>query len=134
MKKRTKSSSFFSGRLGAREQLLILAGCLVLAVIALIILPQDTSSAANDERSELELRDQLSGAADAYMLAETTQQRQAAARKIRATKTGSRSVTSSSSETFGALRWLLIITILVLAYRIILLVRAGVRLRKAPGS
>ena len=134
MKKSRKSKKGFFGRLQAREQLLILAGCLLLVILALLVIPKSTQNAKSTGSNEIELHDQLSEAADAYMLADTPAERQAAARQIRTIKKGPRSAPIDSAQTLTALRWLLIVTILVLAYRIFMLVLSELGLRKAPGS
>lgn len=134
MKKGPRSKKGFFGRLQAREQLLILAGCVLLVLLGLVVLPKAPTDISAPQRSEIELRDELGEAADAYMLAGSTAERQAAARRIHSIKKGPRSISVSSVQTFTALRWLLIITILVLAFKIFMLVLSELGLRKAPGS
>ncbi len=106
-----------------RNQLIILSGFLMLAVLALLIIPKTAPAASDDQLNEYELRERMSGAADAYMLGKTHEERQAAAREIAALRGGSRSVPSNNyQQLLDFLRVLVFITIVFLAWRINILV------------
>ncbi len=110
----------------------ILGGCLLLAVLGLFLLSTPTSPGPTREVNQMELRENLQPASDAYMLAETTAERQAAARAIRSVKEGSRSVTpDTTAGLFTILRGVLWLTIVVLSWQIITLAYPVLQPRKA---
>jgi hypothetical protein len=112
--------------LGAKEQLIILAGSLLLAILVLVVIPTKVpSSSSAKPPNELEMRDELGAAADDYMLADSTAERQAAARRIHSLKanggvpTGLR--VDKTGQVIGLLRFVLIVTILGIGIKMALL-------------
>jgi len=111
---------------------LILGGCLLLAILGLFLLSTPTAHESTGEVNQAELRQSLQPAADAYMLAETAEERQAAARTIRSTKEGSRSVHPNTTlEMYTMLRGILWLTIVLLSWNIITLAFPVLKPRKA---
>jgi hypothetical protein len=111
----------------------ILGGCLLLAILGLFLLSTPTSpEPTTREVNAMEVRENLQPASDAYMLAETTAERQAAARAIRSTKDGSRSVNpDTTAGLLTILRGVLWLTIVVLSWQIITLAFPVLQPRKA---
>jgi len=103
-----------------KQLLVILTGCLMLAVLGIVALPAGTDPQPVRAANSDDMRQEMSGAADRYMLAETTEERQAAAREINSIRGGSRSVKPGSPlDTFTILRAVLLLTIVGLSYQII---------------
>ncbi len=132
MKRKRKGKS----RLGRKEQLLVLTGCLLLAFLALIALPQRVASEPQREVNDMEMRELLSEAADSYMLASTTAERQAAAREMRVIRARQRSSNQtpsilSAQQSLDFLRILLIITIFGIGVRLGILALRELRLQIA---
>jgi len=114
------------------KRMLILAGCLMIAILALLLLPTDLKSGTQDEPNELELRRELSAAADDYTLARNTRERQEAARRMRSIRAGDDSRKAENfAQAMSFLRVLLIVTIVVLAYNLLRILFPGLKFGKA---
>ncbi len=135
MAKRKKSFITKLRRLGARDQLLILAGCLLVAILALAMVPPQSVPVVftPNPPNELERRDAISEAADAYYLAENTQERQAAARRLTTVRAELDSPRVGSVNTLqqasNFLRFILILTILGIGFRLFAVAIAELKLK-----
>ena len=113
------------------KRMLILSGCLLVAILALLLLPSSTNSGSTEEPNELELRQELSAAADDYMLARDTQARQEAARRMRSIRAGSDDrQAENTAQAMSFLRVVIIITIVLLAYNLLKMSFPGLRFGK----
>lgn len=124
-------------RLGAREQLLILTGSLLVAILALAIVPLQSAPevyTANPP-NELERRDAISAAADAYYLAENVEERQAAARHLTTVRAELDSPPVNRVNTIqrasNLLRFILILSILGISFRLFTIVIAELKLKQS---
>jgi hypothetical protein len=114
-----------------QKQILILCGCLALAILLLVLIPSKATVKAKP--NELESHERISSLADDYMLARNEQERQMAARRIRSERAGRTSLGSHGVEqAFLFLRIVLVITIVVLAWKTIALARRATKMRSAP--
>ena len=112
-----------------RKQLLILVGCILLAILAYILIPAELGG--DEAMNELELHDAMSRAADGYMLASNEEERQTAARAVRSIRAGNNpGATGNRVNPMSVLRGILILAIVVLAYRIFRLFYPDLRLIK----
>ncbi len=108
---------------------LILSGCILLALLVLVIIPTGVEPASGRERNELEFHDEMSRAADEYMLSHSMEDRQAAARRLRSIRAGSDPQESiQSQQMYAFLRGGVIIVILVLGYNLTALYYPRLRL------
>jgi hypothetical protein len=113
------------------KRMLILSGCLLVAILALLLLPTSTNSGSTEEPNELELRQELSAAADDYMLSRNTQERQEAARRMRSIRAGGDNrQAENTAQAMSFLRVVIIITIVVLAYNLLKMSFPGLRFGK----
>ena len=114
------------------QQMYLLSGFLLLAVIALVLIPKSSPLTAlnNRELNELERQEAMARAADGFMLGETHAERQAAAWEVQSLRTGSRSIAANDTTGFYIfLRIVLFVIILVLAWRIFVLINGHLRLK-----
>lgn len=122
-------------RLGARDQLLILAGSLLVAILALAIVPPQSAPKVftPNPPNELERRDAISEAADAYYLAENVEERQAAARRLTTVRAELDSPpvgsVNSMQQASNFLRFILILTILGIGFRLFTMAIAEMKLK-----
>ena len=124
MKKKSKKSI-------DQKQLLILIGCILIAVLVLILTPAELPG-KDAGMNELEMHDEMSQVADDYMLASNEQERQEAASRMRSVRAGNTSGTTANAlNPMSVLRGIIFLAIVVLAYRIFILVFPGFRLTKA---
>jgi CHASE3 domain sensor protein len=101
------------------RRMLILSGCLLIAILVLLLLPTNVNSGSTKEPNELELRQELSAAADDYMLSRNTEERQQAARHMRSIRAGNDDrQAENTAQAMSFLRVVIIITIVVLAYHL----------------
>ena len=113
------------------KRMLILSGCLLVAILALLLLPTSTNSGSTEEPNEFELRQELSAAADDYMLSRNTQERQEAARRMRSIRAGGDNrQAENTAQAMSFLRVVIIITIVVLAYNLLKMSFPGLRFGK----
>ena len=137
MAKRKRSLAAKLGSLGTREQMLILTGSLLVATLALAMVPQNVpKSFTPGPPNELERREALANAADAYMLAETTEERQAAARRLHSVRVGLESQSTPArmntpQQALNLLRFILILTILGIGFRLLAITIAEMKIRQS---
>jgi len=113
-----------------QKQILILCGCLALAILLLVLIPSKSTGKARP--NELESHQRISSLADDYMLARNEQDRQTAARRIRSERAGRTSLGSHGVEqALLFLRILLVVTIVVLAWKTVVLARRAAKMRSA---
>ncbi|MFH1676852.1 MAG: hypothetical protein ABIC40_07490 [bacterium] len=111
---------------------LIFAGILVLACVVYLILPGGSPAGNQKKMNDIEYRDEISKAGDAYLLGKTAEDRQAAARKIRSIKAKQNSTGNNPKlQTVTLLRAILIVTIVLLGYKLIRLLIAMVKITGA---
>jgi hypothetical protein len=112
--------------LGAKEQLIILAGSLLLAILVLVVIPAGVpSSSGSRPAGTLETHDRLAAAPDDLAVADTTAENQAAARRFGSSSANggipARLTTSKTQQGIALLRFVLILTILGIGIRMALL-------------
>jgi len=109
-------------RIAERRQILLLVCVLLVALIILALVPTGSSfETPSRELNELEMRQEMSRAADDYLLGRTREDRQAAAREVHGIRDGRSYNPESTAELVGLLRIVLFITIVFAAWRIIAL-------------
>ena len=101
------------------KQLWYLAGGLILCAVALMLIPTVAGTTGSGALNELDQREAMSRAADDYMLASTTAERQKAYNNVNGIRSGSRNVEGAdSNEIYGFLRVLVIGIIVILAWNL----------------
>lgn len=111
----------------------MLTGFLLVAVLALVLIPKSSTLAALNDRelNDLERQEAMSRASEKYMLGETQEERQAAAWEVQKLRSGSRSIAPNDTTGFhNFLRIVLFITILFIAWKILVLVNEHFHFRK----
>ena len=111
---------------------LIFSGFLVFACVVYLMLPSGNTPGNQKKMNDVEFRDALSKAGDAYMLGKTKEDRQVAARQIQSIKTKQNAPKDKTNlQTVTLLRAILIVTIVFLGYKLIRLLIAMVKITAA---
>jgi len=111
---------------------LIFAGFLVIACVVYLVLPNGNAVVSQKKMNDVEYRDAISKAGDAYMLGKTREDRMTAAREIESIKSKQNAPKDKTAvQTFTLLRAILVVTIVFLGYKLIRLLVAMVKITGA---